>query len=326
MVFKALEIKAASKRALELILTPPRHPSLMNRLLFAALSLCWQPLWADTIHLKDGTSVDGAIIGAGTERIEVNTVNGTMLIPRERIIGIDLSPSQAPPAALLPILAPQPAPADEGAPGFAAGADILSLQFGLAIPISQVSFSAIGGGNALDGDVGAMLGLQYLHQFSRRLDLGVEFEYADRAQNQTFGLFPSGVASISGDSLIFMGEGRWNLRDHGKARPYLLGGLGAHRTTETIDVRPFPGNYWATTSPFDTRRLVDDDLWGLASCVRFGVDFPLDDKASLGFDLSWLHLTGGTYHATPQGQALGLGGVSGALDIISLAARIGFAL
>ena len=60
--------------------------------------------------------------------------------------------------------------------------------------------------------------------------------------------------------------------------------------------------------------------------MRFGVDFPLERNATLGFDLGWLHLAGGTYHATPQGQALGLTGVSGALEIISLAGRIGFSL
>jgi opacity protein-like surface antigen len=200
------------------------------------------------------------------------------------------------------------------------------LQFGLAIPISQVSFSAIGGGDALNGDVGALVGLQYFHQFNQRLGLGLEFNYIDRSSNETFGLLPSGAAFVSGDSLVFLGEGRWTLRDHGAVRPYLQGGLGAHRTSETIDFRPFPGTYWATTFPFDTRRLIDDDLWGFASCVRFGVDFTLDHNASLGFDLSWLRLAGGTYQATPQGQTLGLTGVSGALNIISLAARIGFVL
>jgi opacity protein-like surface antigen len=306
----------------------------MIRVLLAALCLCSQPLWADTVHLKDGTSVQGSIIGAGTERIEVNTINGSMLIPRERITAIEIAPSEITPTAppMPPAAAPPPdffprkPAASQEAPGFGPGADILSLQFGLAIPISQVSFSPIGGGNALNGDVGAILGLQYLHQLGRRLGLGLEFEYADRSTNETFGLFPSGVAYVSGDSLIFMGEGRWDLRDHGSVRPYVLGGLGAHRTTETIDARPFPGSFWATTFPFDTRQLIDDDLWGLASCVRFGVDFPMDHNASVGFDLSWLRLGAGTFHATPQGQAVGLTGVSGALDIISLAARIAFVL
>jgi hypothetical protein len=301
----------------------------MQSIFLAAFMLCTQPLWADTIRLKDGASVEGTITGAASDHIELSTSNGTMIIPRERITGIDLTPaSSAKPFAAPPPpeLMSSPLPGYEEAPGFGPGADILSLQFGLAIPFSQVSFSSIGGGNALNGDVGGVVGLQYLHQFGRRLDLGAEFEYADRSDNQTFGLFPSGAADISGDSLIFMGEGRWNLREHGTVRPYLLGGLGAHRTTETIDARPYPGTYWANTPTFETRQLIDDDVWGFASCLRFGLDFPFDDRAGVGVELSWLRLAGGTYHATAQGQALGLTGVSGAVDIISLAARFSFVL
>jgi len=299
----------------------------MSGLLMAALCLWAQPLRADTIHLKDGTSVQGSLMGAGPDSIELITVNGTMTIPRARITGVELSPPENPPAAAPPMLLKSEAPRlDREAPGFGPGADILSVQFGLAVPVSQVDFSATGGGNALNGGTGALFGLQYLHQFTRRLDLGLEFEYADRSVNGTYGLLPSAVTYVSGDSLVFLGEGRWNLRDHGTARPYLLAGLGTHRTSETIDARPFPGFYWAATPTFERRRLVDDDLWGFASCLRFGVDFDVEPNASLGFDLSWLRLDGGAYRATSQGQALGLSGVSGAVNIISLAGRIGFAL
>jgi hypothetical protein len=310
----------------------------MKWTLLAALFLWTQPLAADTIHLKDGTSVQGTIMGAGPERIEFNTVNGTMTIPRDRITGIELSPAEAPPAAPPaavppPPEAPPPAdllgrklPAYREAPGFGPGADILAVEFGLSIPVSQVNFAGIGGGNAVNGDVGPLAGLQYLHQFDHHLSLGAEFEYADRSSNDTFSLSPTGEAHIYGDSEIFLAEGRWSLRDQGLARPYILGGLGAHRTSETIDVRPFPGFAWPATNTYEPRRLIDGDLWGFASCVRVGVDFHMDHSTSLGFDLSWLRLSGGTYAATSQGEAMGLTGISNPVHLITLAARLGFSL
>jgi hypothetical protein len=82
-------------------------------------------------------------------------------------------------------------------------------QFGLAFPISQVGFSAIGGGSASHGDVGPVLGLQYLHQLNSGLGLGLGFDDTDRSKTDSFGLFPSGVAHVVGESLAFLGVGRY---------------------------------------------------------------------------------------------------------------------
>ena len=57
--------------------------------------------------------------------------------------------------------------------------------------------------------------------------------------------------------------------------------------------------------------------WG----AWLGVDFHIYEPSVFSFEAGWTSLAGATYHATSAGQALGLDGISGPVQILTVAGR-----
>ncbi|HEX4048375.1 MAG TPA: hypothetical protein VH309_11100 [Elusimicrobiota bacterium] len=266
---------------------------------------------AAVVTLKDGGILLGNVVGQTSDAVELATPEGNLHIAVDRIQRIDYSEAEL--------------PAAKGAAGGAKAprAQLLSLGFGLIQPVSRIDFHPIGGGSADDGGFGAQLGAQYVRTIAPRLGAGFDVDYFDRSGTVSPRLYPSGTASVGGDSWVMMGILRYSLTDHGRARPFLLAGAGGAYNTTTVDVRPA---VWADTSTHETRRLIDDAAWVPAASIRAGVDVNIDslDPGVLTFEVGWTGLASARYAATPQGAALGLSGVSGPLNILSFTARYGF--
>ncbi len=168
--------------------------------------------------------------------------------------------------------------------------------------------------------------MQYLHKVVPRAAVGLDFHWYYRSGTDSPDLLSASSARVLGDTLLLMGALKYELTDHGAARPYLQLGAGAHRTSTTIYVRPDPGFTWSDTSTGERRRIVDDASWGGAFSARLGVDFSIDEPYIFSVEAGWTGVTTANYHATKQGEALGLSGVSGPLNFFTLAARMGWRL
>lgn len=300
------------------------------------------PARAATVYLKDGSRLQGTVVSATARDIQLHTPDGLLRISADRISRIDYAeseapPPQAPPQAPAPAPTPVPVPAPfpprrpgrlrwryEETPSLEDRRQAFSLNLGLAAPLSGVDFSSIGGGSGSNGGPGPLLGAQYVYYLNQRLGLGADFGFFGRGGTDSPSLVLSADTSVSGGSLLLLGVLRYALLPRGPARPYVLAGLGAHRSSTQIDATPIPGFAWSDTGTAETRRLVDGSSWGLASTLRLGMDFHYLDPAFFSFELGWLGLQGADAPATAAGRALGLSGVSGPLHVFIVGGRWGW--
>ncbi|MDD5301924.1 MAG: hypothetical protein PHS14_02360 [Elusimicrobia bacterium] len=200
---------------------------------------------------------------------------------------------------------------------------LVSLGLGLIEPVSKVDFRVVGGGSADNGALGVHLGGQYVYFLTPRLGAGLDIDYADRDGTLSTRLYPAADASVGGDTWLMLAILRYTLVDGGSARPFILLGAGGGWNKTTIDVRP---SVWADTATHETRRLIDDSAWTPAASVRLGLDIDADPLAPgiVILEAGWTGLAGARYAATPRGEALGIRGVTPALNILSFTARYGW--
>ncbi|MCR4294152.1 MAG: hypothetical protein NUW21_01355 [Elusimicrobia bacterium] len=287
--------------------------------LLVLLAAAAAPAEAAIVLLKDGARIEGTVISATPKELVIQTPGGPRRIDASLVRSVEYEAGTAPAAP--------PAPAYPAAPRkepWRSGTDhLFSFGFGLAAPLSDVDFGAIGGGKANDGDIGPLFGVRYLRSLSSRFAAGVDFDYLHRSATNSPGLLPLADASVSGDNLLFMGIARWHVIDHGSARPYLLGGVGASRSWTRIEAAPIPGFAWTDTNTDEVRRLVDDAAWAFAGTARLGIDFSWDfaDPALFSLEAGWTALQRRTYGAARSGRDLGLESVSTRLNLFTFAGR-----
>ena len=284
------------------------------------------------VYLKDGGQLSGTIISSTAKSVRLQTSIGIVRISNRKISHIDYEANTVPP----PPAAPAPAPAAAPAPRSVAPQpsleyenldnrrQLFSIDLGFSAPLSRVDFSSIGGGTGKNGSTGILLGAQYVDDLTHRGGTGFDFEYFNRSASGSPSLLPTANTDVSGDSVLLMPIARYTLVDHGAARPYLLAGLGLNWTSMTIDSTPNPGFVWADTQTDETRRLVDDSSWGWATTLRLGIDFHFMDPAIFSLEMGWTGLSNGRFNATPDGQNIGLGSVTGSLSALDIVGRWGW--
>ena len=299
----------------------------MKKFLFTmSLAIAGTAARADTVMLREGGRLEGKVISATDREVVLDSSAGRVRIDAGKVESIDYARGEA--------LTPPPAPAPSEyrvtrrprrqEPLFDPRQQAFSLDFGLAAPLTGVNFGGIGGGSASNGDVGPLIGLQYLYFTSPRVGWGVEMNYYNRSATDSPNLLPNSFAHVFGDSLLLLGDLKYSLTDDGSVRPYVLLAAGTHRTTTTIDAHPISGFAWSDTMTDEPRRLVDSSTWGPAAAVRLGLDFGFADPAVFGLEAGWTGLWNAGYQPTGQGQALGLTAAPGMLNFFTLAGRWGW--
>lgn len=289
--------------------------------LLVLLASAAAPAGAAIVLLKDGARIEGTVLSATPKELVIQTPAGTRRVDASLVRSVEYE-TAAPPRAV-----PAPAPAYPAAPRkepWRSGTDnLFSFGFGLAAPLSDVDFGAIGGGRANDGDLGPLFGVRYLRSLTPRFAAGADFDYLHRSATNSPGLLPLADASVSGDNLLFMGIARWHMIEHGTARPYLLAGAGLSRSWTRIEAAPIPGFAWTDTNTDEVRRLVDDAVWAFAGTARLGLDLSWDfaDPAVFSLEAGWTSLQRRSYAATRSGRDLGLESVSSRLNLFTFAAR-----
>jgi hypothetical protein len=113
---------------------------------------------AATVHLKGGGALVGRVIRSDARQTVLETSQGRVSIDASRIERIDDStPPAAAPARAAPPATYAPERRQEEL--FGRRAHSLSLDLGLAAPLSSIDFGSIQGGRANNGDLGARIGL-----------------------------------------------------------------------------------------------------------------------------------------------------------------------
>jgi hypothetical protein len=287
-----------------------------NILLVIFLALVATAARADTVILKEGGRLEGKVVSATDREVVLDGAAGRVRIDASRVQSIDYSTG----GAMTP--APAPAPYEYRVtrrrrprmePLYEPAQQALSIEFGLAAPLSSVSGPS--GGSASNGDVGPAVGIQYLYYATPSVAWGLEMDYFNRSTTDSPGLAPDAFAHVWGDSLVFLADLKLSLTDHGPVRPFLLLGAGGHNTWTTINV--YPNNDFPYTA-------VNDNSWGPAASVRLGLDFGFADPRVFSLEAGWTGLWNAGYQPTPAGQANGFPGSSGMLNYFTLAGRFGF--
>lgn len=287
---------------------------------------------AATVFLKDGSLVKGTIVGATARDVQLHTADGTLRISTERISRIEYSDAASTPETPAPSVPSDERPSDmvESFPLAYRTYERrplnhhFSFDFGLAVPASEVSFSEAGGGSDDNGDSGGLFGFQYLYSFRPRWGLGLNMEFMNRSGADSSQLLPAADAEVSGNSFVIMPVIRYTLVKTGSVRPYLMAGIGANRTSTVIDAQPTIGFAWSDTSTDEPRRLINDRTWGLASTARFGIDFNAAGPNIFSLELGWTRFDNPKAEASFAGRDLGVNGVTGDLDVLTIGGRIGW--
>jgi opacity protein-like surface antigen len=290
---------------------------------------------AAAVHLKDGGTLHGTVVSATAQEVQLHTEFGMQIIPTDRIERIDYSDavpaaSAPPPAAAAPaavVVSRRPLYVRETPPlttGYPERKQMFSLGFGMVAPLSRVDFAGAGGGTASNGDPGLLLDGHYDYSLSPRLSLGSAIEWSHRSGGDSQSLLPNSHTDVFGNTLLLMGTVKYALTDNGWAKPYILGGIGADHASTIVEARPNPGFSWSDTGTDETRTLMDDSNWGLATTARLGVDFSLLDPGVFTLELGWNHLNNPSYNATQAGHDVGLDSLSGSQNALVFALRWGW--
>jgi hypothetical protein len=300
------------------------RPALAAVLMSALLAA---PAGAATVYLRDGRRVTGTVVSATARDLELFTGSSTTRIPVSDISRVDYGEDAPPPAP------PAPAPAPAPAPSRPASRDLLwkedraqqlGIDLGLSIPTGDVDFSGAGGGTASNGDVSVSAGGHYLYFPRPRLGWGASVEYLSRGPTVSPGLLPAADSTVSGGSVALLGILKLILAPSETVQPYVLAGLGAARSWTVVDSQPRPGFVWSDTGTDEARRLVDGRAWTPAGTLRLGLDFWPSSPGVFGIEAGWTAVGAATHQATNEGRALGVQGVSGPLNIITIGGRWGW--
>ena len=287
-------------------------------LLLAALAL---PARGAVVYLKDGSHVKGTVVAATALDLTLSIPEGTLTISSDQIDRVDYSEASGtpPPPASEEPQAPPSEPAPE--PRTEDYRQLVSPTFGFAGPLNNVN---AGGQSLQNGYAGGMTGVQYLYFLTKRLAAGVDLTYFNRAQTDGQAFLANTVARVSGDTTLMMAVLRYELKDAGHVRPFILAGAGGGYSTLAIDARPVFGAVWSDTGTAEYRRVVDGSAWRPGATLRAGLDFAYFRRMLITGEIGWTGLAGARYAATTQGQALGLGDATGPTNALVFAARWGW--
>jgi len=126
------------------------------------------------------------------------------------------------------------------------------------------------------GDASAFFGAQYLWDPSQNLGIGLDINFLGDSSARRR-LISGAPTAWQTKSLVVIAVLRYYVAATPFGKPYLLVGLGGHRTTLLVDDNLTP--------------IIDSSRWGLASALGAGWDIPLRDPFLLGVESRWQFLS-----------------------------------
>lgn len=187
----------------------------------------------------------------------------------------------------------------------------VNLEIGAAQPISDIAVNSMGDGKGRDGAPGVESGLQYFYDpASPKFGVGFDLDYLQRMPWDSHNLIPNASSDVSGQSYVILAAIKYRLDTEviSAGTPYVEAGVGAGLNSTVITAQPEPySTGWVNTGTYESRELVDDSRWVPAASVKFGMDFQISARASLGAEVGWTGLADADYDSTAAGKAAGIG-------------------
>lgn len=209
--------------------------------------------------------------------------------------------------------------------GLQRGNQVISINVGGAVPLTDVNVSDAGGGKEKIGATGPNFGGQYLYQILPNLGIGADINYSAFGDKTSTTFIPGGDSTISSKSLVALSIVKFHFVTEGRVLPYVLGGLGFHNSSLKIDAKPSPGFVWGNTRTTETRNELDDSASNLALGLGAGLDIPVNESITLGVETRYQYLGESTYNTTVAAQRdFGVTGVKGAASMILITGRVGY--
>ena len=163
--------------------------------------------------------------------------------------------------------------------GSFAGADTLGIKLTGNVPVSNVSVS----GSQKNGSFGLGGGFEYLHHVGR-FDVGAELDILSRSRS-TGSIIPHVTTQASGLTTQVLGIGRYRFLSD---RLYVGAGMGVAHVSLKGTGKPQAGYTWATPPANNAERtLVDESATGFAYAVRGGVEIPVSERMSVGYEIGY---------------------------------------
>lgn len=203
----------------------------------------------------------------------------------------------------------------------ARGTRTFTLGLGPAIPVSDAESSVH---RELIANTGIGIGGEYLSYLRPHLAVGANLSYLAPSDRNSSTWLPGADSNSGIRSLSFLAIIKLLLSSRGTTHPFILAGIGIHKTHFRFDAAPESNLVWINTGTTERRTLYDASASGLAFSFRGGIDQSLGSRLFLGIEGGLVHIGNATYGPTDAGRALRLGDVKGNMDLLSISARVGW--
>ncbi len=190
-----------------------------------------------------------------------------------------------------------------------------SLQANVGLPGYSDEMKINNGDDTLE-DCGGTGGFQYLHfiRSSPTLAIGPDIQWSDLSEENDSSLVANSRSHGANHLALYQGvaklaypSGRW--------RPYVLGGLGAFRSSVQGDINQASG---VSIQTFDSIRSGFAGTWGV------GMDYFPREHWFFGLEFRQAILSRLLHEPTPAGKSLGIQPVRDPASLTSLTFKIGY--
>jgi opacity protein-like surface antigen len=190
-----------------------------------------------------------------------------------------------------------------------------SLQFSLG-PVGYSDDVKVNNGDDTLRNCGGVGGIQYLYYMHSgpTLAVGPDILWSDLSEKDPSTVLPNSVSHGAEHTAIYQGVMKLSYSS-GHFRPYLLGGMGASRSSLQGDITPASGSPVQT---FDSIRYGFAGTWGL------GFNFFPREHWFFGLELRQSIISRLLHEPTSAGQALGIQPVRDPSSITALMLNMGY--
>ncbi len=203
------------------------------------------------------------------------------------------------------------------------GSQTLALFGGLGFSSSKFDMAETGG-DELVADGGGTWGGQYVYFFKDKpvMGIGIDAFGTNLDDRKTLSLVRGAEASSYLHTRVFLAILKVAFPT-GRLRPYIFGGLGAHRTHTFLSATPYGSFTWSDTGTTERRVLIDENKTSLAVGYGIGLDAFITEHFFLGAEYRGTFLGHKEYDAHPGATAAGLRFEDDGLNVQALLLRAG---
>jgi opacity protein-like surface antigen len=203
------------------------------------------------------------------------------------------------------------------------GDQILAVQGGVAVPVSQLEITCAYNSRDTFADPGGSIGGQYYYHVLPMLGVGLDVSNSKFNDRTSSSLIENTDSVSGGHSFDVLAVVRGAFIPNGRIHPFVEGGLGVSNTTLKVEATPVSSAVWGDTGTREKRTIVDSSQSGAALLIGGGADFFLTDHLFLGVDGRVMAYLNRTYEATPSAKSAGFTNIEGSLATFNILARLG---